>query len=69
VFLVLFVLTGWRIRRARGTALVLAYLAYIVVSLACATTRPRRLRPLTRGAEVFEAEAADDAAEPGREFR
>lgn len=34
VFLVLFALTGWRITRAEGIALVLAYAAYIVVSLA-----------------------------------
>lgn len=34
VFLVLFALTGWRITRAEGAALVLAYAAYIVVSLA-----------------------------------
>jgi cation:H+ antiporter len=33
VFLVLFAATGWRINRAEGTALVLAYVAYLTVSL------------------------------------
>jgi Ca2+/Na+ antiporter len=33
-FLALFSITGWRINRAEGATLVLAYVAYVTVSLA-----------------------------------